>query len=89
MVSSAKSIQAPVINSVPGGWMQSYQLSGRADSEPITSTAALARASQQVEGGDVPSALVRTYLEFYDQIGVPKYNKPGQMEESLKKNSLK
>lgn len=86
MVSSAKSIQAPVINSVPGGWMQSYQLSGRADSEPITSTAALARASQQV---DVSSALVRTYLEFYNQIGVPKYNKPGQMEESLKKNSLK
>lgn len=86
MVSSAKSIQAPVINSVPGGWMQSYPLSGRADSEPITSTAALARASQQV---DVSSALVRTYLEFYNQIGVPKYNKPGQMEESLKKNSLK
>lgn len=52
MVSSAKSIQAVVMSSVPRGWMQSYQLPGRADSELTTSSAALARVVQQVKGGD-------------------------------------
>lgn len=39
------------MNTVPHGWILS-SLPCTADSEPITSLAALARAYQQVEGGD-------------------------------------